>query len=468
MRTLAAVCFSLMISAPAFAGTKITIHSTDDPNVGLNDPTPVDPVGGNPGKTLGEQRMIALQTAADVWSKLIDTNVEIVIEARFRSLTPCDATTGVLASAGPTHTVSNFENAPKQDVWYPIALANRFAKKDLSTDADISSQFNLDVDNATCLGATSWYYGLDNKHGSNVDLITVALHEFAHGLGVSGTYNSRTGSLFQGLPSVFELHTFDDTLGLRWDQMTDAQRLVSQTNDQNLVWDGDRSRLSARQLLGPTPFLRIGDTDYRVGKAGFGGPVTVAGFAGNIVAATDESNESGPSTTDACTPLTNPAAITGRIALIDRGTCPFVVKAKNAQNAGAIAAIIVDNTVASSPNPVGGTDATITIPVLSVTKSDGDSLRTQLAGGVFALIAADPLHLSGADNAGQVKLFAPATLSGGSSVHHWDTSAFPNLLMEPNISGDLTHGVDITLDQLVDIGWAEPAAAGRNRLRRSQ
>ena len=103
--------------------------------------------------------------------------------------------------------------------------------------------------------------------------------------------------------------------------------------------------------------------------------------------------------------------------------------------------------MASSPNPLGGTDATVTIPVISLTKSDGDSLRTQLGGGLFALIAADPLRLSGADNAGQVKLFAPSTLSGGSSVHHWDTSAFPNLLMEPNISGDLTHGVDITLDQ---------------------
>jgi hypothetical protein len=468
MRALVAACFSLMISASAFAATKITVHNLDDPNVGLNDPTPTDPVGGNTGKTLGEQRMIALQAAADEWSRLIDSSVEIVIEARFRPLTPCDATSGVLASAGPTHTAANFPNAPKQDVWYPIALANRYAKQDLSTDSDITAQFNLDVDNATCLGTTSWYYGLDNKHGSNIDLMTVALHEFAHGLGISGTYNSRTGSLLQGQPSIFELHTFDDTLGLRWDQMTDAQRLTSQTNDQNLVWDGERSRLRAAQLLGPTPFLRIAGTDYRVGKAGFGGPVTVAGFNGTIVAATDDANDTGPTTTDACTALTNPAALIGKIALIDRGSCTFVVKAKNAQNAGAIAAIIVDNTVASSPNPLGGTDATITIPVISVTKNDGDSLRTQLAGGLFALIAADPLHLSGTDNAGKVKLFAPSTLSGGSSVHHWDTSAFPNLLMEPNISGDLTHGVDITLDQLVDIGWAEPPVAGRNRTRRSQ
>jgi hypothetical protein len=39
--------------------------------------------------------------------------------------------------------------------------------------------------------------------------------------------------------------------------------------------------------------------------------------------------------------------------------------------------------------------------------------------------------------------------------------------MEPNISGDLTHGVDVTLDQLIDIGWAEPPIEGRTRLRRN-
>ena len=468
MRAFVAACFSILIAASAFAGAKITIRSTDDPNVGLNDPTPVEPVGGNNGKTLGEQRMIALQHAADIWSKLIDSSVEIVIDTKFRSLTPCDSSSGVLASAGPSHTVANFDNAPKQDVWYPIALANRFAQKHLSNDSEIAASFNLDVDNATCLGNTSWYYGLDDKHGSNIDIITVALHEFGHGFGISGTYSSKTGALFQGKPNIFELFTFDDTVGLHWDQMTDAQRLTSQTNDQNLVWDGSRARLRADRMLGPTPFMRIGGTEFKIGKASFGGPITVAGFSGTVVAATDESNETGTSATDACTALTNASAVTGRIALIDRGNCPFVVKAKNAQDAGAIAMIVVDNVTASSPIVPGGSDPSVTIPVVGITKTDGDSLRTQLSGSLFAVLAADPTRLSGADSAGNVRLYAPSTFSGGSSVHHWDSSAFPNLLMEPNISSDLTHSVDITLDQLVDIGWVEPVSAGRQKLRRSQ
>lgn len=463
-RASVAACVATLITANAFAGAKITVHSIDDANVGLNDTTAVDPVGGNQGTTVGQQRLIALQTAANIWGQLIDSSVDIVIDARFKSLT-CDANSGVLAQAGPTSYVQNFANAPNQDVWYPIALANKLAHQALATDSQISAAFNLDVDNTTCLGNTNWYYGLDDKHGSNIDLVTVALHEFGHGLGVAGTYNSTTGTLFQGRPSIFEIHTVDDTTGLRWDQMTDAQRLASQTNDQNLVWDGPLVQFRATKLLGPTPFLRTNGTTYTIGRASFGSPVTIAGLSGNLVAATDAADETGPTTTDGCTEFTNPASIIGRIALIDRGTCPFVVKARNAQSAGAIAAIIVDNSIAGSPPSLGGSDTSISIPVVSLTKSDGDTLRGQLSGGVTVFISADPQRLSGADGNGRVKLYAPSTFSGGSSVHHWDSSASPNLLMEPNISSDLTHDVDVTIDQLVDMGWTEPTA-GRRRLHR--
>lgn len=45
----------------------------------------------------------------------------------------------------------------------------------------------------------------------------------------------------------------------------------------------------------------------------------------------------------------------------------------------------------------------------------------------------------------------------GSSVSHFDTSAFPNQLMEPAINGDLTHEVtipnDLTFQLFKDIGW---------------
>ncbi len=399
-------------------------------------------------------------------------NVEIVIDAHMRSLS-CNATSAVLAQTGPKNVMSNFPNAPLQNVWYPVALANKFAGKDLDpANSDMTATFNSDLGNGTCFGDTGWYYGLDGQHGTSVDIVTTALHEFAHGLGVSGSYNSTTGALFQGKPNIFEMHTLDNSLGLRWDQMTDAQRLTSSTNDQNLVWDGEASRFAALKLLGPTPFLRVSAPaaiakTYNIVNASFSPSVTIAGLSGSIVAAIDEANGDGLSTTDGCTAFTNAAAMIGRIALIDRGTCRFVTKAKNAQDAGAIAAIIVDNMDATSPPGLGGYDASITIPVVSVTKADGEALRAQLPAEIFALLAADPTQPAGADKNGFVKLYAPSTLAGGSSVHHWDTSVHPNLLMEPSISADLTHDVDITIDQLIDIGWTE-ATTGRRILRRTR
>jgi hypothetical protein len=54
-------------------------------------------------------------------------------------------------------------------------------------------------------------------------------------------------------------------------------------------------------------------------------------------------------------------------------------------------------------------------------------------------------------------MYGPNPFQSGSSVSHWDVSAFPNQLMEPNINGDLTHAVkppyDLTAPLLKDIGW---------------
>jgi len=48
-------------------------------------------------------------------------------------------------------------------------------------------------------------------------------------------------------------------------------------------------------------------------------------------------------TSDACEPLTNAGAVSGKIALVDRGSCAFVLKVKNAQNAGAVGAVVANN-----------------------------------------------------------------------------------------------------------------------------
>jgi hypothetical protein len=62
----------------------------------------------------------------------------------------------------------------------------------------------------------------------------------------------------------------------------------------------------------------------------------------------------------------------------------------------------------------------------------------------------------GKDGSGRVKLYAPNPVQQGSSISHWDTSATPSLLMEPYITGGLTSNLDLTDEQLADMGWSVP------------
>ena len=78
---------------------------------------------------------------------------------------------------------------------------------------------------------------------------------------------------------------------------------------------------------------------------------------------------------------------TGKIALINRGTCSFDVKVTNAQNAGAIGVLIANNTDAF-PGAMGasGTVADPTIPAMMTTKSVGTSLKADMLAGTVNVL----------------------------------------------------------------------------------
>jgi len=474
------------VSVPMNAAT-LVIQNADGPGKGFNDPTPATPVGGNPGTTLGEQRLNVFRYAAEIWGKLLESDVQIVIRATFSPIDdrdPCTATSAILGAAGPVDSLANFTGAPSPNVYYPVALANKLAKVDLRPgEPDIDAFFNSLVDNATCLGSTDWYYGLDTKHGEDIDLAVVLLHEFAHGLGMSGSTSVKTGEfdrepgLLFGFPNVWDQHALDLTTGLRWEQLTAAQRKQSALNSGYTVWDGPNTRAQINRFLASTTALVVTAPtnlagNFAVNTATFGPTPETRPIAGAIVAALDEANDLGPSTTDGCTAYTNAAEVAGRIALVDRGTCTFVEKAKLAETAGAIGLIVVNQEACGLP-PMGGEDTTVNIPAIGISRLDGTVIRQGLATGVEAGVRVDASARSGASNGGFMRLYTPCELEVGSSVYHFDTVASPNVLMEPNISDDLRHEVDLTLYQLLDIGWTTPPVAptvpsGRRTLRRGR
>ena len=57
----------------------------------------------------------------------------------------------------------------------------------------------------------------------------------------------------------------------------------------------------------------------------------------------------------------------------------MIVKVKNAQNAGAVGVVVVNN-IDGPPMAPGGNDASITIPVVMIRKDDGDRLFAAIGG----------------------------------------------------------------------------------------
>lgn len=81
---------------------------------------------------------------------------------------------------------------------------------------------------------------------------------------------------------------------------------------------------------------------------------------------------------DGCTAPTNAADLAGKIAIIDRGVCGFTVKAKFAQQAGAIGVLIANNSGTVEPAPMGGSDDTVKVPSIGLSKNDGALIYAQL------------------------------------------------------------------------------------------
>ncbi len=104
----------------------------------------------------------------------------------------------------------------------------------------------------------------------------------------------------------------------------------------------------------------------------------------------------------------------------------------------------------------------VLIPTVSLRRADGLAIVAQLGVGVSADLAVDFTIRAGADALDRARVFAPFPVAGGSSISHYDTVAFRNLLMEPAINADLTHKVkapdDLTFELLRDVGWTFPDA----------
>jgi len=169
-----------------------------------------------------------VQAAVDVWAANFESSVPIYIDATWGR----SPSYSVLGSARPGSYFSNFKGAPDASLWYPSALANALAGKDL--DGDNPEMF------ITVNSLANWYRG--NGTGPTrfeYDLQSVILHEMAHGLGFLSTDSYDDffgyGSIDQPTPYNAYTQTMD---GRRLSDLPSPSLELGEALTSKLVWSG--------------------------------------------------------------------------------------------------------------------------------------------------------------------------------------------------------------------------------------
>lgn len=126
-----------------------------------------------------EQAKVPFEQAIVIWERYLISTQTIRIKATWSKT----MSNSVLAETGATRiyrSSTSTPNLPYANVWYPTPLAEALSGKELN-----SGDFDMTV---TLNGNINWYLGTDAKAQSGrYDMITVMLHEIAHGLGFSSS-----------------------------------------------------------------------------------------------------------------------------------------------------------------------------------------------------------------------------------------------------------------------------------------
>lgn len=168
------------------------------------------------------------QAAVDIWSANFVSTVPITIDASWTRVGASD----VLGSARPGSFFADFTNAPDASLWYPSALANALAGKDLdSTQSEMIIQVN---------STAEWNTRNDGlSHRNEYDLQSVFLHEMGHGLGFlsSSSYDSYLdyGTIDEPTPFDAYVQVSD---GRRLADLPSPSRELGQALTDTLVWSG--------------------------------------------------------------------------------------------------------------------------------------------------------------------------------------------------------------------------------------
>lgn len=268
MRRLAGLLV-MLLWAPVGGAATLTIINADGANEGFNSNTAATPVGGNPGTTLGQQRLIVFQRAAEIWGQRLTSSQTIKIEASFDALA-CSTGSAVLGSAGPTSLFAHTFGTGQRLV--PVALREALAMSNLNgNEPEIKAEFNASIDSG-CMGAQRWWYGIDPNEtvpANRIPLLSTVLHELGHGLGFISAAcldaggcgsNWPQGGYPGGILDRWSDFQRNQSSGQLWSAMSNAQRIASATSVNQLVWNGTQ----VTSALSSIPVAAAAQTGSRI------------------------------------------------------------------------------------------------------------------------------------------------------------------------------------------------------------
>jgi hypothetical protein len=430
---------------------EIVLHNVDPPGTGLNDVTPVEPVGDNDAHTLGEQRWSAIQRGADAWRAALQGSVPVVVHVTMANL-PC----GALGASQSGSYVTNV-GGPRDDRVYSLALAENLARTRFNADDD--ADIVLELNGAECGDeGPTWYLGFDGDVPPGAQsLVNIAAHELAHGLGFESLVNPADGRALMNAAGLdpFSRLLFDTRTQRYWHELSPEQRRVSVTTPRSLVWGGARGRAAAlARLREGSPVLEAVPP-----IPGFSGLLTLPALLPPFERVEARVRSVLPE--DGCS--AHAPTTVEHVLLVAEGSCSPSRVAELAAEAGALAVLEVASGERLPPPGFGRREAhgdpDLAIPVARIGASDGAHLDADSGASVALFL--DPSRLSGADDEGRPFMYTPSQSTLGISLSHWDPSVGPSCLLEPVPAADL-RALDVELEKAVlfDLGWADPEGGG--------
>jgi len=140
------------------------------------------------------------------------------------------------------------------------------------------------------------------------------------------------------------------------------------------LWNG----AGANQLLNVEEPGVVAGTYNTATTVDWGGAITNDALTAEVIIVEDATG----SPTLGCRELTNTEDLDGKIALIDRGSCEFGLKALNAQDAGAVGFIICNFEEGLVNMGDGADGAQVTIPGIFISNSDCQKIRVHAGNGL--------------------------------------------------------------------------------------